>query len=136
MTWARATTQKIPCFLEGVSKFLCIHIQCPLWKYNFGRIFKITYWYLLVGWYFGQYFVELFSDLVFLVGIGWYFLGILPTDTEGKLGWYISVSKKWQEPLFPSKKGSFGPLLEHSAPLLREKGFPAVKKKMFPETSK
>jgi hypothetical protein len=31
----------------------------------------------------------------------------------------------WQEPLFPSKKGGFGPLLEHSALLLREKGFPA-----------
>jgi hypothetical protein len=36
--------------------------------------------------------LELFTNLVFSVGIGWYFLGILPTDTEGKLGWYISVS--------------------------------------------
>jgi hypothetical protein len=66
----------------------------------------------------------LFSDLVFLVGIGWYFLGILPTNTKGKLGWYISVSTNWREPLFPSKKGGLGPLMEHSAPLLREKGFP------------
>jgi hypothetical protein len=33
--------------------------------------------------------LELFRNLVFLVGIGWYFLGILPTDTEEKLGWYI-----------------------------------------------
>jgi hypothetical protein len=68
--------------------------------------------------------IELFTDSVFLVGIGWYFLGILPTNTEGKLGWYILVLKKWWEPLFPSKKGDFGPLLEHSAPLLRDKGFP------------
>jgi hypothetical protein len=30
-------------------------------------------------------------NTVFLVGIGWYFLSILPTDTEGKLGWYVSV---------------------------------------------
>jgi hypothetical protein len=36
-------------------------------------------------------FLELFTDLVFLVGIGWNFLGILPTDTKGKLGWYILV---------------------------------------------
>jgi hypothetical protein len=69
--------------------------------------------------------LDLFTDPVFLVGIGWYFLGILPTNTEGKLGWYILLSKNCQEPLFPSKKGGFGPLLEHSAPLLREKGFPA-----------
>ncbi len=35
--------------------------------------------------------LELFTYLVFLVGMGWYFLGILPTNTKGKLGWYISV---------------------------------------------
>jgi hypothetical protein len=39
------------------------------------------------------FFVELLNDSVFLVGISWYFLGILPTNTKGKLGWYISVSK-------------------------------------------
>ncbi len=33
---------KYPGFFGGVSKFLCIHIQCPSWKYNFGCIFKIT----------------------------------------------------------------------------------------------
>jgi hypothetical protein len=46
--------------------------------------------------------LELFTGLVFSVSIGWYFLGILPTNTEGKLGWYISVSKNWpsrNEPL-------------------------------------
>jgi hypothetical protein len=35
--------------------------------------------------------VELFCDLVFLVSIGWYFLGILPTNTKEKFGWYILV---------------------------------------------
>jgi hypothetical protein len=67
---------------------------------------------------------ELFTDLVFLVDIGWYFLGIYHTDMEGNLGWYILVSKFWCKPLFLFKKGGFGPLLEHSAPLLRTKGFP------------
>ncbi len=38
-----------------------------------------------------KYYLELITDLVFLVGIGWYFLGILPTNTEGKLGWYIRL---------------------------------------------
>jgi hypothetical protein len=63
----------------------------------------------------------LFTESVLLVGIGWYFPGIYHTDTKGNLDWFILVSKFWQEPLFPSKKGGFGPLLEHSAPLLREK---------------
>jgi hypothetical protein len=36
-------------------------------------------------------FLELFHDSVFLVSIGWYVLGILPTNTKEKLGWYISV---------------------------------------------
>jgi hypothetical protein len=67
----------------------------------------------------------LFTDLVFLVGIGLYFLGILPTYTKGKLGWYISGIKKLAGAPFSLQKGGFGPLLEHSAPLLREKGFPA-----------
>jgi hypothetical protein len=81
--------------------------------------------------------LELSTDSVFLVGIAWYFFGILPTDTKGKLSWYISISKKWRDPLFPSKKGGFGPFLEHSAPLLKEKGLPMYFfKKMFPETSK
>jgi hypothetical protein len=62
--------------------------------------------------------------ICFLVGIGWYFPGIYHTNIKGNLGWYILVSKFWRDPLFPSKKGGFGPLLEHSAPLLRKKGFP------------
>jgi len=32
------------------------------------------------------YLIELYRFGI-LVGIGWYFLGILPTDTKGKLGW-------------------------------------------------
>jgi hypothetical protein len=31
--------------------------------------------------------IEFDSDLVFLVGIGWYFPGIYRTNTKGKLGW-------------------------------------------------
>jgi hypothetical protein len=45
--------------------------------------------------------LELFTGLVFSVSIGRYFLGILPTDTEGKLGRYISVlplARKWHTP--------------------------------------
>jgi hypothetical protein len=64
------------------------------------------------------YCLELFTNLVFSICIGWYFPGIY------HLGLYILASKFWREPLFPSKKGVFGPLLEHSAPLLRAKGFP------------
>jgi hypothetical protein len=44
---------------------------------------------------------ELHLDLVFCFGIGRYFPGILPTDTGGKLGWYVLVSYIWREPLFP-----------------------------------
>jgi hypothetical protein len=54
-------------------------------------------------------FVELHLDLVFRFGIGWYFPGILPTDTKGKLGRDLSVSYFWREPLFPLKRGC-GPL--------------------------
>jgi hypothetical protein len=38
--------------------------------------------------------VELYTDSVFSVGIRSVFLGIYHTDTEGKLGRYISVSKR------------------------------------------
>jgi hypothetical protein len=36
-------------------------------------------------------------DLVFRFGIGRYFLGILPTDTKGKLGKDFSVLCLWRE---------------------------------------
>jgi hypothetical protein len=66
------------------------------------------------------------------------FLGILPTDTEGKLGWYISVLKQWREPPFPLEEGGFGPLFVHFAPLLRKKGIPTefFKKRVPGKSSK
>jgi hypothetical protein len=39
----------------------------------------------------GLTFIELYPDSVFWFGIGWYFPGIFPTDTEGKLGRDILV---------------------------------------------
>jgi hypothetical protein len=48
--------------------------------------------------------LELYPDLVFWFGIGRYFLGIFPTDTEGKLGWDVLVLYIWQEPLFSLKE--------------------------------
>jgi hypothetical protein len=49
-------------------------------------------------------FVELYPDLVYWFGIGWYFPGIFPTDTEGKLGWDVLVLYIWREPLFSLKE--------------------------------
>ena len=41
--WGRTTSpQKYPSFSEGVSEFLLVGIQSPSWKYDNGRIFKIT----------------------------------------------------------------------------------------------
>jgi hypothetical protein len=57
----------------------------------------------------GMFLLELFRNSVFLVGIGWYFLGILQTDTKEKLGWYILVLQIWREPLFHSKGGHWPP---------------------------
>jgi hypothetical protein len=45
-------------------------------------------------------FLELYPDSVFRFGIGWYFPGIFPTDTKGKLGRDVSVLYIWREPLF------------------------------------
>ncbi len=62
---------------------------------------------------------DLFDRVVYrfgiLVGIGWYFLGILPTDTEGKLGWYISVLKNWREPDYTHIKRGFVSVLYDSS---------------------
>ena len=57
----------------------------------------------------GTYGLELYTDLVFSVGIQLVFLGIYQTDTAGKLGQYILVLLFWQEPLFSSKGGSLPP---------------------------
>jgi len=47
----------------------------------------------------------LYTDSVFSVGIRSVFLGIYHTDTEGKFGGYISVSKRGQCPREVYKKG-------------------------------
>jgi hypothetical protein len=46
---------------------------------------------------------------VFSAGIRSVFLGIYHTDTDGKLGRYISVSKRGQCPPFSSKGGQWPP---------------------------
>ena len=65
--------------------------------------------------------LELYTDSVFSVGIRSVFLGIYHTDTEGKLGRYISVKKGGSAPLFPQKGGN-GPLFEKLDPLLEKRG--------------
>jgi len=50
------------------------------------------------------------------------FLGIYHTDTEGKFGRYISVSKRGQCPPFSSKEGAMAPFLRSSYPLLEKRG--------------
>jgi hypothetical protein len=47
--------------------------------------------------------LELHLDLVFWFGIGWYFPGILPTNTKGKLGRDVLVSSFGGNPLFSLK---------------------------------
>jgi hypothetical protein len=66
-------------------------------------------------------FLELHLDSVFRFGIGRYFPGILPTDTEGKLGQDVSLSYIWREPLFSLKGRLLPPFLMDQAPLLSEK---------------
>jgi hypothetical protein len=47
--------------------------------------------FLLWRYFCVVFLLELFTRLVFLVGIDWYFTGILPTNSNGKIGLYISV---------------------------------------------
>ncbi len=47
--------------------------------------------------------IDLYPNLVFWFGIGWYFPGIFPTNTKGKLGWDVLVLYIWREPLFSLK---------------------------------
>jgi hypothetical protein len=46
-------------------------------------------------------YVELYPDSVFRCGIGWYFLGIFLTDTEGKLGKDLPYRTFGGNPFFP-----------------------------------
>ncbi len=50
------------------------------------------------------------------------FLGIYHTDTDGKLGQYILVSKRGQLPPFFNKRGAMAPFLRSTSPLLMKKG--------------
>ena len=65
--------------------------------------------------------LELYTNSVFLVGIRLVFLGILPTDTGGKLG-CISVLKKWREPYY-TKNGSVRQFVRGSGLSYRTKIF-------------
>ena len=56
------------------------------------------------------------------------FLGIYHTDTNGKLGLYILVSKRGQLSPFFLKRGAIAPFLRSPAPLLRKKGGNNTKK--------
>jgi hypothetical protein len=67
---------------------------------------------------------ELYINLVFSVGIGWYFLGIYHTDNQRKTRLvYFGIKILVGAPLFP-QKGGIGPLLEElSPPFENEWGF-------------
>jgi hypothetical protein len=58
-TWARTTTQQIPCFFRG-------GIKVPLYSHMMS----------LVEIRRRSKFLELYPKLVFWYGIGWYFLGM------------------------------------------------------------
>ncbi len=78
-------------------------------------------------------FLELYPDSVFRFGIGRYFPGIFPTDTEGKLGRDILVLYILREPLFPSK-GGLCPLFDGSSPPVEGKiSSRQIFKKEFPQ---
>ncbi len=70
----------------------------------------------------GAFFVELYPESVFSVGIRSVFLGNYHTDTEGKLGRYISVSKRGQCPPFSSKGGQRPPFWEDQPPFGKKGG--------------
>ena len=65
---------------------------------------------------------ELYPESVFSVGIRSVFLGKYHTDTEGKLGRYISVSKRGQCPPFSSKGGQWPPFWEAQPPFGKKGG--------------
>jgi hypothetical protein len=68
--------------------------------------------------------IELYLDSVFRYGIGWYFLGIFLTDTEGKLGKDLRYCTFGGNPFLLAS----APFLMDQAPLLR--GVPAKFHKM------
>ncbi len=56
--------------------------------------------------------LELYPDLVFRYGIGWYFLGIFLTDTKGKLGKDLRYRTFGGNPFF----ACFCPLFDGPSP--------------------
>ncbi len=83
--------------------------------------------------------LELYPDLVFRFSIGWYFPGIFPTNTEGKLGRDVLVLYIcWREPLFSLKGRLLPPFWwtkppfwgKNKFPLNLQKGVPAKFHKM------
>jgi hypothetical protein len=56
--------------------------------------------------------LELYPDSVFRYGIGWYFLGIFLTNTEGKLGKGLRYRTFGRNPFFPC----FCPLFDGPSP--------------------
>ncbi len=72
--------------------------------------------------------LELYPDSVFRYGIGWYFLGIFLTDTEGKLGKDLRYRTFGGNPFFPRFCPLFdgpSPLFEGSPRKISQKGAPA-----------
>ncbi len=68
------------------------------------------------------FFLELLTKSVFFGQYRSVFLGIYHTDTDGKLGQYISVSKRRQLPPFFLKRGLMAPFLRSIAPFRGKKG--------------
>ena len=66
--------------------------------------------------------LELLTKLVFFGRYRSVFLNISHTETDGKLGRYISVSKRGNCPLFSTKGGQWPPFEEHSPPFEEKRG--------------
>jgi hypothetical protein len=71
--------------------------------------------------------LKLYTESVFFGRYWSVFLGIYHTDTDGKLGRYISVSKREQLPPFFLKRGAMAPFLMSSAPFEEKRGEPCKK---------
>ncbi len=66
--------------------------------------------------------LQLYPNSVFRYGIGWYFLGIFLTNTEGKLGKDLRYRTFGGNPFFPRYQS---PPLEGSSRKISQKGAPA-----------
>ncbi len=102
------------------------NISCRYW-----------YWTKIYQYWHGTL-LELYPDLVFCFSIGWYFPGIFPTNTKGKLGRDVLVLYIWRKPLFSLKGRLLPPFWwtkppfwgENKFPLNLQKGVPAKFHKM------